>query len=200
MLNPLHFNDAEIELLYDAAIYERKRMLTQKIFVLFENIRVRLKDTSLHKQFPFPEGVDIIGGKISQGENYLGYPWVMLDFPKMFNKESHFAFRTLAWYGNYFTGALLISGALAPVFLPRLLSGKHLLSPEVWFSIHPDPWYHAIDEKGSRLVHAMTVESITAHVQTHGYLKLSMKWTNINMEEIADAVVKYYEEVLAALL
>lgn len=199
MVNPLHFSDAEIELLYDAAIYERKRMLTQKIFVLFENIRVRLKDTSLHKQFPFPEGVDFIGGKISQGENYLGYPWVMLDFPKMFNKEAHFAFRTMAWYGHYFTAALLISGNLAPIFLPKLLSGKHLLPQDVYFSVHPDPWYHAIDATGSRFVHEMTAESISEHIAAHGYLKLSVKWTNTNMEEIAEATVKYYEALLTAL-
>ncbi len=200
MPNQLHFNDAEISLLYDAALFERKRIVNQKIFSHFENIRLSLKDTSLHKQFPFPAGVDVIGGKISQGENYLGCPWVMLDFPKMFNKDAMFAFRTMFWYGHYLSASFLCSGAHAVTFLPNLIRGMHLLPPQTYFSLHPDPWFHAIEPSGSMLITSLSPTLITAHVNEHGYFKLSRKWTGTDFNLMGKEVVMQYEKVLTALL
>ena len=48
--------------------------------------------------------------KISKGENYKGLPWLVLDYPRYFNKEDIFAIRTLFWWGNFFSITLHISG------------------------------------------------------------------------------------------
>jgi len=200
MPNQLHFSDAEISLLYDAALFERKRKVNEKIFSHFENIRLSLKDSSLHKQFPFPVGVDVIGGKISQGENYLGCPWVMLDFPKMFNKDAMFAYRTMFWYGHYLSASFLCSGEAANTFLPKLLSALHLLPHQTYFSLNPDPWFHAIEPESSLLVSTLTNQRIVAHVNEFGFFKLSRKWTGTNFHEMGKEVVMQYEMILTALL
>ena len=43
-----------------------------------------------------------VSPKISRGEQYLGLPYVMLDYPRIFSKENVFAIRTFFWWGNYF--------------------------------------------------------------------------------------------------
>jgi hypothetical protein len=200
MPKPIHFTDSEIALMFDAALFERKRIVNQKIFTLFENIRIQLKDSSLHKQFPFLSGVDVIGGKISQGENYLGCPWVMLDFPKMFNKDAIFAYRTMFWYGHYLSASMLIAGEQVPTYLPKLIAGLHLLPPETYFSLHPDPWHHAIDEGSAIRLNTIKKDLILTHVNQNGYFKLSRKWTGSDFETIANEVVTQYEKVLETLL
>ncbi len=96
----IQFDVKESDLMYNTELFPLKRQVNQKIYTLFEQIKSGLKDTAQHKQFIFPTGTDSETGKISQGENYLSYPWVILDFPKLFNKHEIFAFRTLFWYGH----------------------------------------------------------------------------------------------------
>src|SRR5215510_10733018 len=55
--------------------------------------------------------------KISKGENYKGLPWLVLDYPRLFNKESFFAIRTLFWWGNFFSTTLHISGNYKDTYL-----------------------------------------------------------------------------------
>ncbi|HQW24051.1 MAG TPA: hypothetical protein PLI47_12175, partial [Bacteroidia bacterium] len=39
------------------------------------------------------DNLNVSSGKIFRGENYRGFPYVLLDCPRLFNRESVFAFR-----------------------------------------------------------------------------------------------------------
>ncbi len=61
-------------------------------------------------------------GKISKGENYLGLPYAILDYPAIFKKEDVFAIRTMFWWGNFFSITLHVSGRerMQAVNIPKL--------------------------------------------------------------------------------
>ena len=48
--------------------------------------------------------------KISKGENYKGLPYLILDYPRFFEKENICAIRTMFWWGNFISVTLHLSG------------------------------------------------------------------------------------------
>lgn len=200
MPDQLFFDNDETQFMFDAQLFERKRRVNQKIFELFEIIRLRLKDSSLHKQFPFPEGTDYHTGKISQGENYLGYPWVMLDFPRGFNKNAIFAFRTMFWYGHYFSAHIVIAGDGLSGVLSNVAEKLRQTPDAVQFSCYEDAWCHDINKSTYNQANQLSPEAIKLHAARHGYIKLSIKTTETDTENLATAVVAHYETMLQLLL
>ncbi|MEI9808974.1 MAG: hypothetical protein WDO16_14545 [Bacteroidota bacterium] len=57
-----------------------------------------------------PPEVIKISPKISKGENYKGLPYLVLDYPRYFEKDNHFAVRSMFWWGNFFSSTLHLSG------------------------------------------------------------------------------------------
>jgi len=200
MLPLIQFDDKESDLLYNTEIFPLKRQVTQKIYVLFEQIKTRLKDTEQHKQFTFPSGTDNTTGKISQGENYLSFPWVILDFPKLFNKQDIFAFRTLFWFGHYFSFSLVLSGRSAEFYLAAILKNRNLISGRfLYFSTHEDPWQHGITEENSLLFDEIGDDYLKKQVQEHGYLKITGRIDSTDGEEIYRKVEEMYIAILKTL-
>ena len=200
MLPLIQFDDKESDLLYNTELFPLKRQVNQKIYVLFEQIKMRLKDTEEHKQFIFPPGTDSATGKISQGENYLSFPWVILDFPKLFNKEDIFAFRTLFWYGHYFSFSLVLGGKSADFYLSSIIKNRNFISGRsLYFSTHEDPWQHAITEENSLLLDEIGDNYLEKQVQEYGYLKITGRIHSTDSEEIYRKVEELYFSFLKTL-
>ena len=47
-----------------------------------------------------------IGPKISKGENYLGLPYIILDYPRYSDSEDLFFIRQMFWWGHFFSHTL----------------------------------------------------------------------------------------------
>ena len=73
---------------------------------LLEKVKAEIKK----KKLVFPHAVDALNGKIFRGENYRQLPYLVLDYPKHFSKESVLAFRTMLWWGNFFSCTLHLQG------------------------------------------------------------------------------------------
>ncbi len=196
----MQFDKNESELLFNTVLFPLKRQVNQKLYLLFEQIKLRLKDTNQHKQFIFPEGTDSQTGKISQGENYLSYPWVMLDFPKLFNKDEIFAFRTMFWYGHYFSCSMLLSGNCAAYYLPQILKNRNLLTgTAIYISMHVDPWQHEVNDAFCVPQEMLTDAEIVSFVEEKGFIKMTGKFTSTNPAEIEKKVLEKYKILLEVL-
>src|SRR5436189_6462548 len=94
----LKLSASELQIFTDPVFFQRKTQIAKVIISLLEKLNLQLeKDASVHEviaNFNLPN----TRGKISKGENYLGYPWQILDYPRVFEKENVFAFRTLCWW------------------------------------------------------------------------------------------------------
>src|SRR5690349_3943554 len=107
-------NNSEWILTKNKIIKKAQRLLEE----VQENIVHHVKESAIN----LPAEVIAISPKISKGENYLGLPWLMLDYPRYFGKENLrpegplsrqagiFAIRTMFWWGNFFSTTFHLSG------------------------------------------------------------------------------------------
>ncbi|MEO6639223.1 MAG: hypothetical protein ABIN25_13175 [Ginsengibacter sp.] len=85
-------------------------------------------------------------GKISKGENYLGLPYAILDYPAIFKKENVFAIRTMFWWGNFFSITLHISGKerVQAANVPTLM--ENLYDKGFFLCVNKNEWEHHFNE------------------------------------------------------
>ena len=76
----------ERAVIQNRAFFDLKKSATDKIIKELQELRQAIKASTQFQQFDFPERTDTANGKISKGENYLGYPYLILDFPRRFEK------------------------------------------------------------------------------------------------------------------
>src|ERR1700738_3824225 len=120
-----------------------KNEVVKKAIMLLETVQDHL--TALLKSRPcaLPEALIRISPKISKGENYLGLPWLMLDFPRNFDKENIFAIRNFFWWGHYFTTTLHLAGEFKKNYQEKLQDHYERLGREGFFiSNGDDQWQH----------------------------------------------------------
>lgn len=110
MMNEQAFLPDELALLSNPRFFEQKLQATEKLKGLMEKIRDVFLREIRPDELLAPETTDFAKGQIAKGENYEGYPYVMLDFPKQFGKESIFTFRSLFWYGHSLIFSVILAG------------------------------------------------------------------------------------------
>ena len=82
--------------------------------------------------------------KISRGENYKGLPYLVLDYPSVFTKNNILAFRTMFYWGNFFSITLHLQGDYLTLNRDVLHSKiAQLQALELFISTGNSPWqYH----------------------------------------------------------
>lgn len=193
---PIRLDPVEAALLQNTGLFEIKRRTTQKLYMAFESLRLRLKDTAEELHLVLPEEVAAISAKISRGEQYQGCPWVMLDHHRYFQGEDMFAFRIMAWFGHYFSAHYILGGRYVSLMQGRLIPEK--FGEVVFFCLHPDPWEHAPDEPGYRPLHLLTQEDMQAHITATCFLKLSIKIPTTDLQDMEDRVTAFYTACIAS--
>ncbi len=133
----------EREAMSNTGFFETKIRVMHKINGLLGHLLQTLEARRERWKNLLPEGVMDQQGKISRGENYRGFPYLVLDYPRNFEKQNVFAFRSMFWWGNFFSYTIQISGRYleaVPASLPDLL--PLLQTEQVWICINKNPWEH----------------------------------------------------------
>jgi hypothetical protein len=114
------FTPEELALICDPTPFELKHAATEKLKALMERIRETYLQCVQPQHTLCPEQTDFLRGQIAKGENYEGYPYVMLDFPKFYGQGEIFTYRTMFWYGHYFIFSLILAGTHLQTYRQRL--------------------------------------------------------------------------------
>jgi hypothetical protein len=114
------FTPEELALICDPTPFELKHAATEKLKALMERIRETYLQCVQPQHTLCPEQTDFLRGQIAKGENYEGYPYVMLDFPKFYGQGEIFTYRTMFWYGHYFIFSLILAGTHLQTYQRRL--------------------------------------------------------------------------------
>ncbi|MEO7960839.1 MAG: hypothetical protein ABIR19_04780 [Ginsengibacter sp.] len=132
----------EIDLVSNAQWILTKQEIIKKVYSLFGIVHDLFKKIAEDKIFRAQHFDAHRGGKISRGENYLGLPYVILDFPSFFQKEDIFAIRSMFWWGNFFSITLHISGkkSLQKVNLQDILSLAR--DSDFYICVNSNEWQH----------------------------------------------------------
>ena len=114
--------------------------------------------------------------KISRGENYKGLPWLVLDYPRYFNKEEVFAIRTLFWWGNFFSITLHLSGSYKAKYQTKIIGSFEALQKEKFsVCINEDQWEHHFETNNYIPVHDLTGSQYNEIIVKRAFIKLAKK-------------------------
>lgn len=151
----------------DAQLMPMKRQIVSKVQDVLEAMRTRLKEAL--KQEPLPEVVQPLRyGKISRGENYHQQPYLVLDFPAVLEQEDVFLFRTMFWWGHYWSSHFLLQGEFLQHFGEHVFERKDELKGNWTLQTQGDPWEHRLGE--------MVPIKQASPVKDPEFMKLSRKW------------------------
>lgn len=196
MKKEIYFSSKELLALEDTDFLLTKKKVVNKIFKLMEITREGLINYSRNSEFSFPAACTTITGKISRGENYLGLPYMVLDYPSLFSKEDVFSYRTMFWWGNFFSATLHLEGSSLNYYRNTLLNNiDKLLKQSIYISVGNSPWqYHYGKEN-----YALLVENHIDHITNCKFLKLSRKIDIMEWDIVPEFSLKFLKLVLTAL-
>jgi hypothetical protein len=145
----IDFPDDEVfELLVDKKHFQNKLKLNISILELLNLCLSNIQDDKLLTDLNLDDAIILNSPKISRGENYLGFPWMILDYPRLFSKSSVFAIRTLCWFGNSMSITLHLSGLSLETYKEKVLTNLYKLEANgYWISKGAEEWDHSISNE-----------------------------------------------------
>src|SRR5919199_522250 len=139
----IQFSPAEMELMCNASVILTKNKILHGVRQLLEMTGQQMlaeaysiEDTALREVLQPPP-------KVSKGENYLGLPYLVLDYPRQFDVINVFAIRTLFWWGHFFSSTLQLAGVYKTTYAEKVESAyERLAAKNYYIGISEDPWVH----------------------------------------------------------
>ena len=133
--------------------------------------------------------------KISKGENYKGFPYVLLDHPAVFGKENIFALRTMFWWGHFFSITLQLSGKYKSRFQNIIFKN---LTGDFFIACGEDEWQHHFGEDNF-IPFASIPENKKATLSEKHFLKIALRFEVGDWNEMQALLQEGYEKINNAI-
>jgi hypothetical protein len=166
----------EMDLLNNPGWILTKNLVIKKAHRLLEEVQQTVADLAANYEPIIPQEVLAISPKISKGENYLGLPWLMLDFPRFFGKDNTFAIRTMFWWGHSFSSTLHLSGNYKQRFSDCIAASyADLCHNEFYVCVHSEQWHHHFENENYLPVSDFTASAFASILDKRSFLKISAR-------------------------
>lgn len=183
----IRLSPTELELACNAEFILTKNTIIKKTVGLFEGLQ-KLLLVETHKTGMHP-GLSV-APKISRGENYLGLPYIILDYPRISQQNNLCFIRSMFWWGNFFSSTLQVAGLYKEQCSERIISSYDLLASQNYFvGINEDPWNHTFEKNNYRQINLLTQKEFEIILQKQGHIKIASK---ISLNEWDVAAKKMY--------
>ena len=161
-----------------------KRSLSQKLDETFAGLQHAWIEDVAAWTLPM-EGIDRTRGKIFKGENYLFFPYTIMDFPRHFSREAVFAVRTMCWWGHEFSMTLHLQGvAMAPYVRDFNTRCSRMEKNQLFFCINDHPWEYHFGNENYRPIDSLNDDAINKHLHEKEFLKVAYKIPFSRLDEI----------------
>lgn len=134
--------------------------------------------------------------KISKGENYMGLPYVILDYPRHSTGEDFFFIRQMFWWGKFFSCTLQVKGKYKKPVLHSILNGDHQLSEDYFIGIHNDPWQHHFEPDNYKSIANTKHLEIQQLFESLEYIKIARSWPLGDYAKINELLFKSWNYLL----
>lgn len=173
MNEPIAFAPEELSVIQDTRFFHIKSAVTPKV----QQILHRLRESYLEELSPdrllLPDGTDIQKGQFVKGEYLLDFPYLYLDFPKLFTKKEKFAFRTLFWWGHYWVFSWILEGRFIDTYKKNIIAAYDRLSGQGLFLLLTDtPWEWRREEEFVLELRRDNHEEVAKVLETRSFLKI----------------------------
>ena len=171
----MELSKEEQQVLGDRQFFMVKAILNDKLDQAFSSMKATWMEEI--GKWPLPGiTVDITRGKIFRGENYKGFPYTLMDYPRAFSKTGVFAVRTMCWWGNEFSFTLHLQGAGLLPYAARMEERlAQLNGTDVWCSVAADPWQYEFQSTNYRLLDTIDISEFAAKVRQKDFLKIAYR-------------------------
>ncbi len=168
------FTDPELRCLQDTRFLRTKATATQKVQQLLNQTLEELQEYNATQPLTFPEGVQTQAGKLSRGENYRGFPYLVLDYPRKFSQDDVLALRTMFWWGHFYSITFQLGGASWQRYRPAVQRNlSHLYGTSTWLCVNDDPWQHHRQPDNYRPLDTLSAEEQQNQFIEANFLKLA---------------------------
>ena len=171
----IQLSSAETELMSNASIILTKNMIIRKIKLLLEEVQIKQQEYVIENELR--QDFFKVPPKISKGENYMGLPYIILDYPRMSDPDHFIFIRTMFWWGHYFSSTLQAGGKrkqeIAAYAAGHLIS---LQSGDYFIGINTDPWVHHFEETNYCNISTLDNEKFLNCANQSDYIKIAAKW------------------------
>jgi hypothetical protein len=195
----IHLSALEKELIENKEWILTKASVIEKVFQLFGGMHDIFRVMVEEKQYSLITGIfQKKEAKISKGENYLGLPYVIMDYPAFFSKESTVAIRTFFWWGNFFSISLHLSGKIFQI--KDNFSGcyPYLKEHSFFICINDMEWQH--DFGPSNYMEASKInEADLDQILKKNFFKIAKKIDLDKWEDAPEFLERNFSEILEFL-
>ncbi|HET9823736.1 MAG TPA: hypothetical protein VFP87_00305 [Chitinophagaceae bacterium] len=190
----IQLSPLEMDLLNNAQWILTKNAIVKKAQQLLEAVQLNIVDYVNAVPGIFPREVIAVSPKISRGENYLGLPWLILDYPRHFDKENIFAIRTMFWWANFFSTTLHLSGVYAAKYRDTIISiYDELAKNQFYICVHTEQWHHHLDEQNYLPVNTLRKDDFSDQIANATFIKLAQK---LSLTEWNTAIAQLSEKFI----
>lgn len=182
----IRLSQKEAELISNSDLILTKNEVLQKVNSLLNSVQEQ-QSRLLQQYTPtLPVAIAASSPKISRGENYKGLPWLMLDYPRVFERTDIFAIRSFFWWGHFFSITLHLSGTYKTLAEQKIIAAFYLLG-DFFICIHEDQWEHHFGKDNYAPVETLSESEFQTIVSERSFIKLAKKypiseWDNLLQE------------------
>ncbi len=196
----IRLSKKEEELITDAAILLTKNTAIEKIAGLLNAVQEKQADWLRNNAKTFPKEITETSPKISKGENYKGLPYLVLDYPRLFQKENIFAIRSFFWWGHFFSITLHVSGRYKVHFEKKITRNwKSWQEKGFYLCINDNEWEHHFDDSNYTPAASISVKDAAAIITKKSFLKLAKKIPLTHWKNAEDILTSGFKEIISAL-
>jgi hypothetical protein len=194
----IHLSTFETELIQNKEWILTKRSVIEKVTRLFGNMHHTYKEILQEENLSSGIFSEDKFGKISKGENYLGLPYVIMDYPAVFNKENVFAIRTMFWWGNFFSISLHLSGKNLLTHDSFSKYFFYLEEKDFFICVNNEQWEHHFEP--TNFINASELKSIDKkQILERNFFKISKKIALNYWDETPEFLWKTFREIVEFL-
>lgn len=185
-------SDQELALMQDQQWILTKQQITEKIYNLF-GAQVSVIETALPHLAVVEPNWKRVPAKIYKGESYRRFPYVMLDYPRLFSGDDALAIRTLFWWGHFISVSVQLSGKYKRFFNAR--NGPAAWQSQWLLWTHETPWEH--DPESFPVIEwkSQYREACAAAIRQLPYIKLTIRLSLENWQQWETQLGEAYRQI-----
>jgi len=181
-------NDKDFILTKQAVISKAAALFNEQIPVISLNFReVVSTEGTLISAVP----------KISKGENYNGFPYVIMDYPATFSKENIFALRTMFWWGNFISITLHLKGTYKKKYAAKILANLKNEN-DFYISVGEDEWQHHFGDENFKKISPLT-NDLKIQIESRIFFKIALKYELHHWNMMQSVLPEVYKKILNLL-
>jgi len=165
----LRLSPEELKVGSDPGIILTKNAIIKKVYLLFGALADDFRSIKA-----LPGDIATIEPNSAKGDNYLGLPYVMLDWPRYFSAGNIMAVPFFFWLVNFFSITLHLKGIYREMSSAAILKNYDRLSSLGYsLAISGDEWHHHFGTDNYRSINSMDEHEFRLYITEHPYIKIA---------------------------